>query len=141
MNQKITFREKMLRFMQGRYGVDQFSTCLIWTGVAIAMIAMLLRYQILVVLSWVLIIYAYIRIFSKQINKRYRQNQLFLDKTYGIRTVFANLKYRMKYGKNGAQSHHIYKCRKCGQKIRIPAGKGKIMVTCPNCHYQFKKRS
>ena len=141
MNQRTGFREKMLKFMQGRYGVDQFSNCLIWTGVAVSLLAVVFRNQILVMLSWLLIIYAYIRIFSKQINKRYKQNQFFLDKTYGLRSIFANLKYRIKYGKNGAPSHHIYKCRKCGQKIRIPAGRGKIMVTCPKCKYQFKKRS
>lgn len=141
MNQRTGFQEKMLKFMQGRYGVDQLSICMIWTGVAIAFLAILFRYHILVIVSWAFIIYAYIRIFSKQINKRYKQNQFFMDKTYGVRSTFAKFKYRMKYGKNGAPSHHIYKCRKCGQKIRIPAGRGKIMVTCPKCKYQFKKRS
>jgi DNA-directed RNA polymerase subunit RPC12/RpoP len=131
----------MLQFMQGRYGVDQLSTFLIWSGVVISLITVFFRYPILTLLSWLLIIYAYVRIFSKQISKRYRQNEIFLDKTYGIRNVFANLRYRVKYGSKTAPSHHIYKCRKCGQKIRIPAGRGKIMVTCPKCHYQFKKRS
>lgn len=141
MSQKMSFRERMLRFMQGRYGVDQLSVCLIWTGVGVSLLMLIVQNQILAVVSWALIIYAYMRIFSKQIHKRYKQNQVFMDKTYGIRSVFAKLKYRIKYGKGKTSSHHIYKCRKCGQKIRIPAGKGRIMVTCPKCHYQFKKRS
>lgn len=141
MNQKSSFQNRMLKFMQGRYGVDQLSNCLIWVGVVIALFTLFFHSRILVVISWILIVYAYARIFSKQVNKRYKQNQIFLDKTYAIRMLYANVKYRMRYGKNGAPSHHIYRCRKCGQKIRIPAGKGKIMVTCPKCHYQFKKRS
>ena len=43
MNQKMSFRERMLRFMQGRYGVDQLSTCFIWTGVVIALMAMFMK--------------------------------------------------------------------------------------------------
>ena len=135
MKQRDGFQNQMLKFMQGRYGVDQFSNCLIWMGVGLALFTLFFHSYILVVISWVLIVYAYVRIFSKQVEKRYKQNQIFLDKTYAI------LKYRIRYVKNGAPSHHIYKCRKCGQKIRIPAGRGKIMVTCPKCHYQFKKRS
>lgn len=141
MKQKTSYRQKIFEFMQGRYGVDSLSNFLIWTGVILALLAMLLPYRILVIVSWVMIIYAYIRILSKNINKRYAQNQKFLDKTWGIRNTFAKIKYRIKYGKQNGSPYRIYRCRKCGQKIRIPKGKGKIMITCPKCKNQFKKRS
>ena len=107
----------------------------------IAVITMFVRIPALQIVTWVMIIYAYIRIFSKQINKRYAQNQKFLDATWGIRKFFADIRYRIKYGKQTAEPYHIYKCRKCGQKIRVPKEKGKIMITCPKCKYQFKKKS
>ena len=141
MNQKMTLKQRMLNFMQGRYGVDQLSGFLIWTAVIIAMITMFVRIPVLQIVTWVMIIYAYVRIFSKQINKRYAQNQKFLDATWGIRKFFADIRYRIKYGKQTTEPYHIYKCRKCGQKIRVPKGKGKIMITCPKCKYQFKKKS
>ena len=141
MNQKMTLKQRMLNFMQGRYGVDQLSEFLIWTAVIIAVITMFVRIPALQIVTWVMIIYAYIRIFSKQINKRYAQNQKFLDATWGIRKFFADIRYRIKYGKQTTEPYHIYKCRKCGQKIRVPKGKGKIMITCPKCKYQFKKKS
>lgn len=141
MNQRPGFRQKMLQFMQGRYGVDQFSNFLIWTGVIIALCTMFIHVQPLLILSWLLIIYAYVRIFSKNISKRYAQNEKFMNATWEIRNTFAKIKYRIKYGQQTADPYHIYKCRKCGQKIRIPKGKGKIMVICPKCKYQFKKRS
>ncbi len=138
---KQNFKQRMLQFMQGRYGVDQLSGFLIWTAVVIAVITLFVRIPLLQIVTWILIIYAYVRIFSKNTTKRYAQNQKFLDATWGIRKFFADIKYRIKYGKQTTEPYRIYKCRKCGQKIRIPKGKGKIMITCPKCKYQFKKKS
>ena len=141
MNQKTSFKQKVLQFMQGRYGVDALSNCMIWTAVGLSFVGVLVKSVGLQVVCWALIIWAYSRVFSKNTSKRYAENQKFLDKTFGIRNWFARIKYRIKYGKQSAEPYRIYKCRKCGQKIRIPKGKGKIMVTCPKCKYQFKRKS
>lgn len=141
MNQGSGFRQKVMQFMQGRYGVDQLSNFLIGAAVFLALIGMFVRMPALNILCWLLIIIGYVRIFSKNTSKRYAENQMFLDKSFGIRNAFAKFKYRMKYGKQTAEPYYIYKCKKCGQKIRIPKGKGKIMVTCPKCKNQFKKYS
>ena len=141
MKQSTSMRQKFQMFMQGRYGVDQLSSFLIWAGVILAWMNLFSHIELLTIFSGVMIVWAYVRIFSRNINKRYAENQKFLDKTWGIRNFFAKIKYRIKYGKQTQQPYHIYKCKKCGQKIRIPRGKGKIMVTCPKCKYQFKKRS
>ncbi len=141
MNQGSGFRQKVMQFMQGRYGVDQLSNFLISAAVILALFGMFVRVPVLNIICWILIIIGYVRIFSKNINKRYAENQKFLDKTFGIRNAFAKAKYRMKYGKQSSEPYYIYKCKKCGQRIRIPKGKGKIMVTCPKCKYQFKKYS
>lgn len=141
MNPNGGFRQKLLSFMQGRYGVDQLSTFMIFLAIALAFIAMFVKQPLLQVLCWILMIWAYARIFSKKVQKRYAENQWFLNHTWKIRNGFAKVKYRIKYGRQAAEPYRIYKCRKCGQKIRIPRGKGKIMITCPKCKYQFKKKS
>lgn len=141
MNRNSRFQQKIMQFMRGRYGVDQLSNFLIAAAVVVAILGIFVRVPIFNILCWVLMIIGYIRIFSKNTGKRYAENQKFLDKTFKIRNAYARLKYRMKYGKQNSDPYYIYQCKKCGQKIRIPKGKGKIMITCPKCKNQFKKYS
>ena len=105
-------KDKLNRFMQGRYGVDNLS-------------------------RFILIIYTYFRILSRNISARYAENQKYLGYTQKIRSWFTREKNMMEQRK----THHIYTCPGCGQKIRIPRGKGqKVEIECPKCHEKFIKR-
>ncbi len=133
-------KEKLIRFMQGRYGVDQLSKFLLILGLVVVVISALFNSRvslILYILGWVLVIYCYFRVFSRNIPKRYAENQAFLAKTYKIRMFFQKQKNIWQQRK----THHIYTCPSCKQKIRIPKGKGKIEVRCPKCGATFIKKS
>ena len=134
-------REKMMRFMQGRYGVDTFSKFLLGAGLIVVLLSSVFRGRIpgtiCYLAGWILIIYCYFRMFSKNVTKRYTENQTFLTKTYKIRSFFNRQKSIWKQRK----THHIYKCPTCGQKIRVPRGKGKIEIRCPKCSTTFIKKS
>lgn len=39
---------------------------------------------------------------------------------------------------SGGEKYWYYTCPHCGQKFRIPTGKGKVKVTCPGCKRQFE---
>lgn len=134
-------REKFMRFMEGRYGTDTYSQFLLIVGLVAILLSSFIKVDIisslLYVVGWVLAIYSYVRIFSRNISKRYAENEKFLSRTYGIRTSFKkqkNLREQKKY-------YRIYKCPGCGQKIRVPKGKGKIEVRCPKCGATFIKKS
>lgn len=133
-------KEKLMRFMYGRYGIDSFGKCTIGVGLVAIVLSNFVNYRIGSVLSfiaWVCIIYSYFRMFSKNTYKRATENQAYLAKTYKIRCFFARQKNMMAQKK----THHIYKCPSCKQKIRIPKGKGRIEIRCPKCSTTFIKKS
>ena len=135
-------KEKFMRFMQGRNGVDQFARFTM--GVALAAIVLTLftgtRSGIgafLDLFGMAAIVYTYFRIFSKNISKRYQENQRQLQMTDKLRARFQKEKRMMSQRKD----YHIYSCPGCGQKIRIPRGGfKKVEIECPKCHTKFIKR-
>ena len=88
-------------------------------------------------LALVLLGVCYFRMFSRNYAQRSAENQKYLDLTWKIRSKFDKTKRRIVESKD----YHIYKCPSCGQKIRIPRGKGKICITCPKCRHEFEKKS
>ena len=138
---RICMKEKFLRFMQGRYGVDQFSKGLLIAGLVVVLLSSFFAGgragSLFYLLGWILIIYCYFRIFSKNVSKRYAENQKYLAKTYKISTYIQRQKNSLAQRK----AYHIYKCPGCKPKIRIPKGKGKIEIRCPKCGTTFIKKS
>ena len=136
-------RDKFNKFMQGRYGVDDLSRFTMGVALVLIILAMFANIfsrtvgSTLDILGVAAIVYAYIRIFSRNIQQRYAENQKFLQMMSKFRFSFNKEKDLMKQRK----THHIYSCPGCGQKIRIPKGKGKIEIECPKCHTKFVKRS
>lgn len=130
-------KEKFIRFMYGRYGMDSLGKFTIAAGVAAIVLSTFARWRILPLVSWVCIIAAYYRMFSKNVRKRSAENQWYLNKTYKLRTFF----YKQKNLLAQRKTHHIYRCPSCRQKIRVPRNKGKIEIRCPKCGATFIKRS
>ena len=130
-------KEKFLRFMQGRYGADKLGQFLSGVSVALLVISIFDDTRISFAAALLILIYSYFRIFSRNIPKRYAENQKYLAATMKLRQSFAKKKSEMQQ----RRIYHIYKCPGCGQKMRIPKGKGKIDVRCPKCNTIFVKKS
>ena len=130
-------RYRFTKFMQGRYGVDSLSRFLSVILLAVIVIGMFVRIPLSGLISLVLLVILYWRMFSRDIPKRYAENQKFLQLRDRFLGNFSN------FGSNMSQlkDYHIYKCPRCNQKIRIPRGKGHIMVRCPRCGFEFHKKS
>ena len=123
--------------MQGRYGVDSLSRFLSIVLLAIIILGMFIRIPLSGTITLVILVILYWRMFSRNIPKRYEENQKFLQIRDKLLGRFSD------FGSNMSQfkDYHIYRCPQCSQKIRIPRGKGHIMVKCPRCGFEFHKKS
>lgn len=131
-----SMREKLYRFMQGRYGNDRFNRFLMAVTM-VCLILSLLGVRLFYLLGLAGIIYTYFRMLSRNTYKRSLENNAYLRMTYKIRQFFATQKRDMQQ----RRTHHIYRCPSCRQKIRIPRGKGRIEIRCPKCGQTFIKKS
>ena len=123
--------------MQGRYGADQMGQMLSAVSMVFLIISLFSRNQGWFLLALIGIVYNYFRMFSKNISKRYAENQKYLTMTAGIRRKIASWKSQLAQRK----VYHIYRCPGCKQKIRVPRGRGKIEIRCPKCNTRFVKKS
>ena len=130
-------KERMQRFMAGRYGNDQLNQFIFIVAIISMVLEIITRQSLFYTLTLLLLILAYVRVFSRNINKRYEENMKFLQKKDAILNKFRKQKYYAAQRRN----FHIYTCPQCKQKIRIPKGKGKISITCPKCRTSFVKKS
>ena len=69
-------KEKFIRFMQGRYGgADKLNSHLMYLLFILVIIELFTGSKPLMILSLFLMFYIYFRMFSKNIYKRYAENQ------------------------------------------------------------------
>ncbi len=129
-------REKLYRFMIGRYGNDRLNRFLLAISMACLVIS-LFGPRIFYLLAIAILVYVYFRMFSRNIYKRTMENNFYMRYEYKVKQYFATLKRDM----NQRKTHHIYRCPSCRQKIRIPRGKGRIEIRCPKCSQTFIKKS
>lgn len=124
-------------FMSGRYGTDELSKFMLAVCLVLLVINIFTGVQGVYLIALVLLGVCYFRMFSRNYVKRSEENRKYLDTVWKIKNWFLKKKNRIIQSKD----FHIYKCPSCGQKIRIPRGKGKICITCPKCRNQFEKKS
>lgn len=134
-------REKMQRFMMGRYGADELAKFLN-TVVLVCLVISLFGAKfpvlsVLYLLGIALMIFNCYRMFSKNVSKRYAENQKYLNFRYRAVTKRASMKKRWEQ----RDTYRFFNCPDCKQTVRVPKGRGKICITCPKCKREFIKKS
>lgn len=133
----MKLKERLYRFMYGRYGVDELSKFSLWVLIAISVIEFfigpfVLRFSV-ILLRAVLTVWVIFRMFSKNICKRQNENFAFLRIKRKIKEFFQYLSNKWKYRKT-----HVYKkCPSCKSKLKLPRKKGSHTVRCPKCSNNF----
>ena len=127
------FRMWLANFMRGRYGTDELNKALLAAALVLIIVDLLVRWRFIDILTVLLLIYIYCRMFSRNINARYRENQKFLGFISRFRRGGAP-------GFNRDSSHKILRCPGCGSQMRVPKGAGTILISCPHCGNKFRKK-
>ena len=133
----MSFKERIRRFMTGRYGADQFSRFLSFLALALIVLNIVLRSSLLWLLGLAALVIVYLRMLSKNFEKRRRENERYLQLKYrltgGVRNWIDRQKQRREYA--------FFRCPGCHAMLRVPRGKGKIRVTCRKCGNAFERKT
>ena len=131
------FKNKLYRFMYGRYGTDTLNKVLLWVYVIWILIFSVV--SLFVSSVWLSLLYyvsitamagwMFFRIFSRNIPARRKENE-----------AFCNF-FKLRRNKFRDRKTHVYrKCNNCKAVLRLPKSKGKHFVICPKCKNRFKVR-
>ena len=132
------FFARLFQCRYGSYGMDKFTRFLLTLAVILLIISVIFTpLSFMYYIAFALIFYGYFRLFSKNVTKRYQENAIYTKIQQKLFGFFEDLRDNI-IGKN---NYHIYRCPSCKQKIKIPKGKGHIIVTCPKCKCEFKRHA
>lgn len=131
------WRDRINEFMVGRYGEDALSRFLLVAALILLLLNFFVQMPAFGIFAGLILVWVYYRMLSKDTGRRAEENEKYLqlrDKVTGF--------FRGKgSSSSAADGYRIYRCPKCGQKIRIPKGHGMVEITCPRCRTRFRKRT
>ena len=119
------WKQSLIRFMYGRYGTDQLNNALLILGVALTILGWFTALFFLTFLSYIPLVLVIYRMFSRDVNRRRKENQKFMQ-------FFARLQDR---------NSRYFSCPRCHQTVRVPRHRGKINIHCPKCGNYFIKKT
>ena len=130
-------KERIRRLMQGRYGVDELSKMMVYASFVVMIVGSFAKNPYINLAGFMIIIYSYSRIFSKNQRLRSAQNLKYMQLRDSFLRKISNQIQIMKLSK----TYRVYSCPGCKQLVRVPKGKGRIEVKCPKCGTRFSKNS
>lgn len=123
-------KDKMKRLFQDRYGIDELGKALLILGAVAYVMGVILQNGMFWSVALFALIYAMYRMMSRQHWDRGEENRRF--------TRYVKL-WKMRWQER--KTSRIYVCNRCGKMIRVPKGRGKIQITCPQCGSKTVKRT
>ena len=144
-------------FFSGRNGADELSVTLVVISVIVFLAAPIFDEKyiqgIFLLLGGILFVLGILRSLSTNIGKRRHENQVFLDlfraetkeekerRKREAEEKREREKLRKERRKEEEKTHAFFRCPQCGKELRVPKGKGKIKIRCPNCSHEFIRKS
>jgi len=135
-------KEKLIKFMSGRYGFDQLYRFLLLSGVLCMLLSAMLRdsaflSSIFHYASVALLVWAIYRALSRNVEKRYLENLHYLERMGAVMQHFRMSKEKFQQRKE----YKFFVCPTCRTNLRVPKGKGKVNITCAKCGTRFQGKT
>lgn len=137
----MKFRDKLARFMWGRYGIDGLYYGLLVTYCVTLFAQRLIKIDALkAVISLIgiaALVFMIYRVFSKNTSARRKENEIFMKIWTKTKNFFILQKNKIRDFK-----HYTYKkCPACKATLRLPRKKGTHNVVCPKCRNRFEVKN
>ena len=129
-------RNAIQRFMYGRYGNDPLNMFLMGVYLLVYLVFVFVRVEPLYWISFALLLITLFRLLSRNIERRRMENAKFMKAAGPVISWF-----HMRRNIRRDKEHVYFKCPSCGQRLRVPRGKGQITVTCRSCGASFEEKS
>ena len=121
--------------MYGRNGNDPYNRFILGVAFVCLILSIFVKGRLVYYVALGLLIYCYYRLFSRNIAARQKENARYLSAAERIKRVFRINRKRIA----DRGEFRYFKCPGCGQQVRVPKGRGHIMITCPKCKKDFEK--
>lgn len=144
------FREKIARFMWGRYGTDALYNFLTWLNVILILLSFIatafisdevVSNIVSIVFSAVIIfifVFEIYRTMSRNIAKRRRENEIYLRARGAVKRFCSGNTSSGTKSFNRDDAAYIFRdCTKCQSTLRLQRRVGKHKVKCPRCSHAF----
>ncbi len=126
------------RWMYGRNGYDELSLALSFVALFLVLLSYIPHVGfVFSILALAVMLWSVLRTFSKNIPRRRRELAFY----YKIKNAPRRSRQLRKNKKRDRKTHRYFKCPKCRSVLRVPRGKGEIIVTCPRCGERTKKKT
>jgi len=121
------------RFMYGRNGNDQLNAALLCVYLVLCVLEIVFggihtAAVVFNTLALLLAVVVLFRMFSRNLTRRQAENARFLNWWLPVKGRFVGARQRRL-----DKEHKYFTCKNCKAICRVPAGKGKIEITCPKC--------
>lgn len=130
------FKDRLARFMYGRYGTDQLYYALFVISFVLVIANTFIRSSIIGILLWAVLLWMMFRTLSRNVYQRQRENEKFMTICNRVKAKGSLTSRRIKEIK----THRFRKCPHCKTVLRLPRRTGKHPVICPCCHNKFELR-
>jgi len=147
-------REKMARFMAGRYGGDQLNRFVAVSGCVLILVGFFVGGVVSLLLYFVSLaglVWSYYRMFSRNFDKRRQENARYLRFKQRMNSDVRLNKERWSQRRSDVRlnkerwsqrrDYKFFTCPACHTTLRVPKGKGKINIVCRKCGNSFQGKT